>query len=82
MNLGVGRDESQRGRAVEKLLPLLYGELRQLAAARMAHEMAGQTLLPTALAHETWLWQATDNDRTWRNRLCQGLAVRYISERR
>ena len=54
--------------AAEKLLPLVYAELRRLATARMAHEMAGQTLQPTALVHEAWFRLVTDNDRTWQNR--------------
>jgi hypothetical protein len=37
------------------LLPLVYEELRKLAAARMAQESPGQTLQPTALVHEAWL---------------------------
>jgi RNA polymerase sigma factor (TIGR02999 family) len=37
------------------LLPLVYEELRKLAAARMAQEAPGQTLQPTALVHEAWL---------------------------
>lgn len=43
------------GRAGEELLPLVYEELRKLAAARMARESPGQTLQPTALVHEAWL---------------------------
>ncbi len=54
--------------ASEKLLPLVYTELRRLAAARMAHELAGQTLQPTALVHEAWLRLVNDGDRTWQNR--------------
>jgi RNA polymerase sigma factor (TIGR02999 family) len=42
-------------RAAEELLPLVYEELRKLAAARMANEKPGQTLQPTALVHEAWL---------------------------
>ena len=42
-------------RAAEQLLPLVYAELRQLAAARMADEQAGHTLQPTALVHEAYL---------------------------
>jgi RNA polymerase sigma factor (TIGR02999 family) len=61
----VGRGEN---RASEELLPLVYDELRQLAAARMAHESAGQTLQPTALVHEAWLRLVTEGDRTWQNR--------------
>ena len=41
--------------AADKLLPLVYDELRKLAASRMANEKAGQTLQPTALVHEAWL---------------------------
>ena len=41
--------------AAEKLLPLVYEELRRLAAARMAHENPGQTLQATALVHEAYL---------------------------
>jgi RNA polymerase sigma factor (TIGR02999 family) len=41
--------------AAEKLLPLVYDELRKLAAARLAHEKPGQTLQATALVHEAYL---------------------------
>jgi len=41
--------------AAEQLLPLVYEELRKLAAAKLAHEKAGQTLQPTALVHEAYL---------------------------
>jgi hypothetical protein len=41
--------------AAEQLLPLVYDELRQLAAARLAQETPGQTLQPTALVHEAYL---------------------------
>jgi RNA polymerase sigma factor (TIGR02999 family) len=42
-------------KAAQELLPLVYQELRKLAAARMAQEAPGQTLQPTALVHEAWL---------------------------
>src|SRR6476619_8128906 len=42
-------------RAAADLLPLVYAELRALAAARLAHERPGQTLQPTALVHEAYL---------------------------
>src|SRR6187200_2281510 len=42
-------------RAAADLLPLVYDELRKLAAARMAAESPGQTLQPTALVHEAYL---------------------------
>ena len=41
--------------AADDLLPLVYEDLRKLAAHRMANEAAGQTLQPTALVHEAWL---------------------------
>jgi RNA polymerase sigma factor (TIGR02999 family) len=41
--------------AADKLLPLVYEELRKLAAHRMANEAAGQTLQATALVHEAWI---------------------------
>jgi RNA polymerase sigma factor (TIGR02999 family) len=55
-------------RASEELLPLVYDELRRHAAARMAHEAAGQTLQPTALVHEAWLRLVGNSDRNWQNR--------------
>ena len=42
-------------KAADELLPLVYEELRKLAAVRMSNEAAGQTLQPTALVHEAWL---------------------------
>jgi RNA polymerase sigma factor (TIGR02999 family) len=55
--------------ASEQLLPLVYEELRKLAAARMAAESPGQTLQPTALVHEAYL-RLVGPDRTpcWENR--------------
>src|ERR1035437_1478752 len=55
-------------RAMEDLLPLVYDELRKLAAARMRNESAGHTLQPTALVHEAWLRLVKDEARTWQNR--------------
>jgi len=54
--------------AAEDLLPLVYGELRRLAAVWMARESAAQTLQPTALVHEAWLRLAANGDRIWQNR--------------
>lgn len=42
-------------KAADELLPLVYEELRKLAASKMANEAAGHTLQPTALVHEAWL---------------------------
>jgi RNA polymerase sigma factor (sigma-70 family) len=47
--------ESGDPAAAEKLLPLVYDELRKLAGAKLAHEKPGQTLQPTALVHEAYL---------------------------
>ena len=55
-------------KAVEELLPLVYEELRRLAAAKMARENAGQTLQPTALVHEAWLRLGGDEQPSWQNR--------------
>lgn len=49
-------------KAAEELLPLVYDELRRLAAAKMANEAAGHTLQPTALVHEAWL-RLVDKDQ-------------------
>jgi len=51
-----------------ELLPLVYKELRELAASRMAREMEGQTLQPTALVHEAWLRLQSSTAPGWRNR--------------
>jgi len=55
--------------AAEQLLPVVYDELRELAAAKMAHEKPGQTLQATALVHEAYL-RLVDPDRSqhWENR--------------
>jgi len=54
--------------AAERLLPLLYTELRRLAAARMAQEPPGQTLQPTALVHEAWLRLVGEGNQRWNSR--------------
>ena len=47
--------EQGDGQAAEQLLPLVYEELRKLAAAKMAQEKPGQTLQATALVHEAYI---------------------------
>ena len=54
--------------AAARLLPLVYDELRKLAAAKMAREAAAQTLQPTALVHEAWLRLGGDDQPAWQNR--------------
>jgi RNA polymerase sigma factor (TIGR02999 family) len=63
-------DEIQQGKeeAADELLPLVYEELRKLAAHKMAGETPGQTLQPTALVHEAWLRLTGDGSKTWDNR--------------
>jgi RNA polymerase sigma factor (TIGR02999 family) len=59
---------SGKKQASEDLMPLVYKELRRLAAARMAHEAVGQTLQPTALVHEAWLQLVGRGNQSWQNR--------------
>ncbi len=55
--------------AAEQLLPLVYDELRKLAAQKLAHEKPGQTLQPTALVHEAYLrLVGKDEERIWDSR--------------
>jgi RNA polymerase sigma factor (TIGR02999 family) len=54
--------------AAEKLLPLVYEELRRLAAARMVNEAPGNTLQPTALVHEAWLRLVGSSRGDWNSR--------------
>lgn len=63
-------DRVQQGQpqAAEELLPLVYDELRKLAAARMAQESVGQTLQATALVHEAWLRLTGPNEAHWNGR--------------
>ncbi len=55
-------------RAADQLLPLVYAELRALAAHKMAQESAGQTLNATSLVHEAWLRLTGRNDQQWEGR--------------
>jgi RNA polymerase sigma factor (TIGR02999 family) len=57
-----GASDRSDPKGAGELLPLVYEELRKLAAARMANEAAGHTLQPTALVHEAWL-RLTGNNR-------------------
>ena len=54
--------------AATQLLPLVYTELRRLAAAKMARELSGQTLQPTALVHEAWLRVRGSSQQSYQNR--------------
>jgi RNA polymerase sigma factor (TIGR02999 family) len=60
--------EQGEPRAAEQLLPLVYDELRKLAARRLAQEKPGQTLQATALVHEAFLRLVGDGDPGWNGR--------------
>ncbi len=55
-------------KAAEELLPLVYEELRKLAAHKMSNESAGHTLQPTALVHEAWLRLGGGDGAQFQNR--------------
>lgn len=55
-------------RAADKLLPLVYQELRQLAAQRLSKERPGQTLQATALVHEAYLRLVGSEEQNWSSR--------------
>ncbi len=55
-------------KATDELLPLVYEELRLLAAQKLSHEQPGQTLQATALVHEAYLRLVGDELRSWENR--------------
>lgn len=56
------------GSATEDLLPVVYDELRRMAAAQLARERMGQTLQPTALVHEAYVRLVGDGDVSWSSR--------------
>jgi RNA polymerase sigma factor (TIGR02999 family) len=60
--------ESGDAKAAHELLPLVYEELRRLAAHKMANETPGQTLQPTALVHEAWLRLTGNENVKWDGR--------------
>ncbi len=74
--------ESGDPSAAEQLLPMVYDELRKLAAARLEQEKPGQTLQATALVHEAWLrlvdveyaqhWNSLDTSSERLQRRCDG----------
>ncbi len=56
------------GNATDDLLPLVYDELRKMAAAHLSNERAGNTLQPTALVHEAYMRLVGDGDVAWNSR--------------
>ena len=63
-------DDWSRGdrHALDRLLPLVYAELRSIAARQLRHERAGHTLQPTALVHEAYVRLIDQRQVKWRNR--------------
>ncbi len=66
--------EQGDSQAADRLLPLVYNELRKLASQKLAHEKPGQTLQPTALVHEAYLrlvgsQAENDQPRTYKDRI-------------
>jgi RNA polymerase sigma factor (TIGR02999 family) len=60
--------EQGDAKAVDKLLPLVYEELRRLAAQKMCHEPPGQTLQATALVHEAYIRLVGSEIQNWNSR--------------
>jgi len=60
--------EQGDAKAANDLLPLVYEELRLLAAQKLSHELPGQTLQATALVHEAYLRLVGAEDQSWDNR--------------
>src|SRR5712691_11774296 len=63
-------DAIQKGdpKAAEELLPLVYAELRKLAASKLAQQPPDQTLQPTALVHEAYIRLLGDGNHSWQDR--------------
>lgn len=64
----LGAMQQGDAQAADELLPLVYEELRKLAAAKMNHEAQHHTLQPTALVHEAWLSLIGNEDVQWEGR--------------
>jgi len=64
----ISRIDSGDPKAAEQLLPLVYDELRKLAAQRLSQEKPGQTLQATALVHEAYLRLIGSDDHPWDSR--------------
>jgi RNA polymerase sigma factor (TIGR02999 family) len=64
----LSRVEQGEAKAAEELVPLVYEELRKIAAARMAEQGPGQTLQPTALVHEAYLRLSGAESKGWHDR--------------
>jgi RNA polymerase sigma-70 factor (ECF subfamily) len=67
-------------KAVSKVMPVVYDELRRLAGRYLRRERPGQTLQPTALVHEAYLRLSKDKKQSWQNRT-HFLAIAALSMR-
>jgi len=77
--LAAWRDGNARAR--DELMPLVYGELRQLAAAYLRSERQGHTLQPTALVHEAYLRLVDQSSPEWQSRAhFYGVAARLMRQ--
>ena len=74
--------EQGDARAAEKLLPLVYEELRRLAAHKMSQESPGQTLQATALVHEAYIRLAGDEAQSWNSRGMRRILVENARRKR
>ena len=60
--------EQGDAKSTDELLPVVYNELRRMAAHKMASEPAAHTLQPTALVHEAWLKLVDTPNQSWQKR--------------
>lgn len=67
MQTSAQQSEPNQPRSAEELLPVVYQQLRSLAAQKMARESPGQTLQATALVHEAWLKLGGDQQPEWKS---------------
>src|SRR4051812_5256442 len=68
INCRLHHGQNGDGPPASEWVPVIYHELRRLAAQKMAHQAPGQTLQPTALVHEAWLRLGGDTQPQWQNR--------------
>ena len=68
LTANLNRADNGVATSADQILPLVYDELRRLAAARLAGENSEHTLQPTALVHEAWIRLGADRQPAWQNR--------------
>src|SRR6516165_3042964 len=81
VTLLLGEWAQGNSQALDQLTPLVYAELRQLAAGYLRHERPDHTLQPTALVHEAYLRLVDQQDLNWQNRShFYGMAARLMRQ--